>query len=313
MRAHKTCPCKISNVLPFGRFRGLRENGLIAVLALVVPSDLSSQAPVKSPQPELQQKSDVLLQIQQSSTRQSILGSPFPAGITTTTPEVPAQNNKSKMTTANHEGIEFWPVFRGYKLKVTDTLLIVVTFLVFLATLALWWATRRLVRDAERTAERQLCAYVDARATGVRGFGPTIPVVMTFRLTNHGQTPAHRVSHASAIGLLPHPLPPNFQFPPPIVTPSSFVLHPGAFFDAAAVAPNAFAAADIALATTPDCGVRIYLYGTVNYEDAFNKLRQTTFCVSIVPSENLTANSEGPPFHDLAINFDVSEQRNKAT
>lgn len=58
------------------------------------------------------------------------------------------------------EGTEFWPALFGYRLKITDTLLVLFTFGLFCATIYLYRATRDLVVGAEETAKRQLRAYV---------------------------------------------------------------------------------------------------------------------------------------------------------
>ena len=95
--------------------------------------------------------------------------------------------------TAHEEGTEFWPPFFGYRLKVTDTLVVAFTAGLFLSTLALWQATRRLVVGAENTSERQLRAYVltegvslwtTEKPDGVR-------IVLPVKFKNFGQTPAY--------------------------------------------------------------------------------------------------------------------------
>jgi hypothetical protein len=48
----------------------------------------------------------------------------------------------------------------GRPLKITDTLLVGFTFLLFLATVALFFATRDLVDGADKNAEKQLRAYI---------------------------------------------------------------------------------------------------------------------------------------------------------
>jgi hypothetical protein len=62
---------------------------------------------------------------------------------------------KHKNHQGEEEGTEFWPPFLGYRLKVTDTLLAVFTGLLFVATWLLWRSTDALVRDANRSADRQ--------------------------------------------------------------------------------------------------------------------------------------------------------------
>jgi hypothetical protein len=192
--------------------------------------------------------------------------------------------------------------------------LVIFTAVLAIATIVLAAFTIDLAVTARRTAKRQLRAYVAARAISISGFSPEIPVVMRFSMTNHGQTPAYDVSHASAIAILPHPLPPNHPLPIlTIPTPANFVLHPNASFDAATVAPNPFNAVQINMATT-NPGFRIYLHGTVTYRDAFDEPRNTTFCVSVVPNQNLLALSHGPPFPPpVEIAFHAAEQHNEAT
>jgi hypothetical protein len=57
---------------------------------------------------------------------------------------------------------EYWTIAE-HELKITDTLVAVFTALLFFATLLLFFATRALVLGAEKTAERQLRAYVFAQ------------------------------------------------------------------------------------------------------------------------------------------------------
>jgi hypothetical protein len=191
--------------------------------------------------------------------------------------------------------------------------LVCFTGVLALATIILAAFTIDLAITSRKTAKQQLRAYVAARAISVSGFGPNIPVRIMFRMTNHGQTPAYDVSHAATIAILHYPLPPNFQFPaPPTPRASRFVLHPRAPFDAGIVAPAPFDAVQIGMATMNE-GFRIYLYGIVTYKDAFKESRKTTFCLSVVPTENLLAISHGPPFPNVELAFHASEQHNEAT
>jgi hypothetical protein len=192
--------------------------------------------------------------------------------------------------------------------------LVCFTAVLAVATIFLAAFTIDLALTSRKTAQRQLRAYVAARAENVSAFGPDVPVGIRFRMTNHGQTPAYDVSHTAAIPILPHPLPPDFQFlAPPVSIASRFVLHPRASFDAGVVAPRPFTDVEIVQATTNN-GFRIYLYGTVTYRDAFNKHRETTFCLSVVPSQNLIAMSRGQPLpKPVNLDFQASEQHNEAT
>ena len=66
----------------------------------------------------------------------------------------------------------------------------IVEILLAIATLLLWIATRDLVRGAEKTAERQLRAYVGIDTTDLE-FAPGGKIFAEITAKNSGQTPAH--------------------------------------------------------------------------------------------------------------------------
>lgn len=83
----------------------------------------------------------------------------------------------------------------------------VFTALLFLATIALWWATILLFRAAKTTANQQLRAYVFASVTNEGNLSPNkngllcAPII----IKNYGQTPAYKLK--SSIYIHPHLLP----------------------------------------------------------------------------------------------------------
>lgn len=81
-----------------------------------------------------------------------------------------------------------------------DRLVAILTAFLVFSTLLLWWATRNLVRSAERTAELQLRAYlqVTKALVGWSG-GPVVKV----EVRNSGQTPAYGVALRVSVGLDP--------------------------------------------------------------------------------------------------------------
>lgn len=88
---------------------------------------------------------------------------------------------------ANEGGGEFWPPVFGLRLKITDSLLVAFTGL-------LWWSTWGLVSDAKKSSERQLRAYVHVKRCDITkvdyaGF-PTAAVT----IQNYGTTPAHKLN-----------------------------------------------------------------------------------------------------------------------
>ena len=84
-------------------------------------------------------------------------------------------------------------------------------WLLFLATMGLWWATWRLVKSSEKTAERQLRAYVNisvARATAV-----DFNINYYVEAKNFGQTPAYNVRLRFMIELREYPSTRAFSLP----------------------------------------------------------------------------------------------------
>lgn len=74
----------------------------------------------------------------------------------------------------------------------------VFTCLLFFATLALWWATRKLVLGAEDTARRQLRAYVTVPIVTIQDEKRQNGIAKSFihiTIRNFGQTPAKHCSY----------------------------------------------------------------------------------------------------------------------
>jgi hypothetical protein len=122
-------------------------------------------------------------------------------------------------------------------------------------------------------------------------------------MRNVGQTPAYSVTQRSEIALFPHPLPPKHRFP--AVTgegsPPS-VLFPNVPFNGAKTASQPFSVDEIA--NIRNRTARIYIFGNIQYRDAFRKRRWTTFAVGVAADDatlaKLTSNY-GPS--DLKITF----------
>src|SRR5579859_4419557 len=78
------------------------------------------------------------------------------------------------------------------------------TFVLAWGTVFLWRVTKRLVKGAERTAERQLRAYINYSKGSVVRWDSASPIVQAaFR--NHGQPPAHNVVYRAAVRFRPIP------------------------------------------------------------------------------------------------------------
>jgi hypothetical protein len=142
------------------------ETALVIALALLATfaSDSwgrSKDAPPKqTPEIKAEQQPKGGLKAEPNTEPDKQSAAPAPTAV----PEVLSDSRNRKCDShcpdAEQEGTEFWAPFYGYRLKITDTLVAAFTALLFVATFALWWSTRRLVKGADKNAERQLRAYV---------------------------------------------------------------------------------------------------------------------------------------------------------
>lgn len=178
------------------------------------------------------------------------------------------------------EGTEFWPAFFGYRLKVTDTLVAGSTALLFFATLALWLATRALVRSAEETAQRQLRAYISITPKLVFNWRhPTHHLGISMDIENHGQTIGFEIRHNFGMAILDSPLPDDF-IPP---KPDRQYNQNNSLFPRVSVPVRLFYGRALADAEATDIETgnkRFYIQGVMTYRDAFQRLRTTKFSFS---------------------------------
>ncbi len=166
------------------------------------------------------------------------------------------------------------------------------TALLFFATCALWWATRRLVKGAENTAIRQLRAYISMVPQGLVSTlmrPPDIhaqPVTVSIVTKNHGLTPARQVRFDYDVQVFPHPRPLGEQFPKPTRSiPNRFALAPGEDTPMNFSRPEALTTHE--LQKIREDAARIYCWGIVSYVDVFDVQQQTEFCISVVGSNFL--------------------------
>lgn len=161
----------------------------------------------------------------------------------------------------------------------TDIWLAAVTTILAVATAALWWATRNLVIEAKDTDRRQLRAYVSLERTGPipNSINPGLPAFQ-IKIKNSGRTPAYSVKSWSGIGIHELPLIEKLR-PMPSVAETDVVL--GA--EGESVLPirrqRPFRPEDMA---TVKAGTHaIYVFGKVEYRDAFEKPHYTNFCLYV--------------------------------
>ena len=176
---------------------------------------------------------------------------------------------------ANNHGSEFWPSIWGYRIKVTDSLLVLFTFL-------LWIATRRLVVEADEASLRELRAYVSAQIGSFGRISPSENILVGIFVLNGGKTPAYSCRFSGDIFFADHPLPVDFRFPriPTPMAPTT--LFANVPMGGNVIATNRFTQTQIveALQAPAVGGRRLYVFGRVDYRDAFGRNRWTKFCYS---------------------------------
>lgn len=171
------------------------------------------------------------------------------------------------------EGTEFWPPLFGYRVKITDSLLALFTFLLFVATWLLWRATKRLVLGAEDANQRQLRAYVLVSGSEARGaIGGAGEVHLSIR--NFGKTPAHHVAMWMGTSVREFPLNSEFGPPPEDFRMSRDIIGPGN--------PTTMVVPFGPLNDWEQRQLRsemaaVYAFGRISYIDAFGISRHTEF------------------------------------
>lgn len=143
---------------------------------------LSAQAPPPINRPSIQpeQKTDGTVQDQGNAEQEARRSLPAPSE----TPSLPPTNHAShEGEQGSEEGTEFWPSFLGYRVKITDSLLVVFTAVLAIVTMGLWVSTHRLWKAGERQIElvktsaesslKSVNAAIEANEFNMRAFNIT--------------------------------------------------------------------------------------------------------------------------------------------
>lgn len=165
------------------------------------------------------------------------------------------------------------------------------TTLIALFTLTLWGSTRQLWLAGEIQARRELRAYVAVMPGWLNNIDPNLRMRGGFWTINGGKTPAHRAEQAAVMRIEQHPLPPNFVFPNLAAIPrvSRNVIAPNIQCVGYIVADQNFTQTQIIeILQGPTQGDRrLYIFGQIDYVDAFEEPRMTQFCISSQGSDVL--------------------------
>jgi len=156
----------------------------------------------------------------------------------------------------------------------------VATLLLASGTVALWWATRRLVKGAEATAEKQLRSYVFVNVSIKQGVLWTASgneqTSVSVRFANHGSTPAQLMrirAVALALTSAPTRLPDTMD---------------DDVASGIGLGPQSSDSIPVRLTVSPDelkaierREKTIYCFGCIEYEDVLGTRRETGFCWSL--------------------------------
>ncbi len=228
----------------------------------------------KSPGVQAKQEADSGLKGQGDTNAPDYKAEKPPAAI----PQAPSrslQNDaEAKAGQSQEEGTEFWPPFYGVRLKITDSLLA-------LFTLLLWWSTARLVRGADKTAERQLRAYVTSNHWSLAEQTSTTMLQVQIAAFNTGQTPAYDIYLFAKCDVFPYPLPKDTSFPEFTDDVRSVSTVGSQKFILTTADMDRFLS-DIELKEIRSGSKRIYAFGIGRYKDIFRVTRTTKFCYAVI-------------------------------
>ena len=191
------------------------------------------------------------------------------------------------------------------------------TIVLAIATAFLYCATRNLVFNARDTAERQLRAYVFPVPSTIDYNAITKKVSIWFKIKNVGQTPAYNFVYLSKVEVFPYPLFDNnifASFPEDIysalIDKSHAIIFPSADLDGCQICETPLELSDVqSFINNPDR--RFYLYGMINYEDIFKKVRTTKFCIWTFLRTDLTS-PEWVGIDHVEVKFGFNAKYNEA-
>jgi hypothetical protein len=169
--------------------------------------------------------------------------------------------------------------------KNAEAIIALFTIILGIATWLLWCATKKLVEGADKTAERQLRAYVTI-TNAEASFDGAGDLTATIRITNCGQTPAYNVSVSRDIRMLDWQ---NPQFPPiASARTSRFTLAKDQPMEIAVVLSGVSGVSDMR-GDRFDAEKSIYIFGDITYHDIFKeRLRHTPFRLICIGRESGT-------------------------
>lgn len=184
------------------------------------------------------------------------------------------ESPSSQQGKTEEEGTEFWPAIFGYKLKITDTLLVAFTFGLTIFTGLLWSSTDKLWQNAVHDTRILQRAYISVEPGGLSASTSASKCHPNVVIKNAGNLPARQVKwtivwEADKDGRR-----------------SKFPVNEASAEGSNALPPKAEmtqGGKEITVGDGPkdirrQVGLYLYVWGAVFYEDGFGVNRVTRFC-----------------------------------
>lgn len=189
-------------------------------------------------------------------------------------PVVVGQANAQTGQESGHDSSR-WPPAADWALVYTTVILVI-------ATVLLWLATRRLFKEARNTAIQQLRAYIYIKHIQPHSEAVQLTRIPALRVVikNFGQTPAYhlRVLSGTVVDVIGTPT--RLSTPTVLDKGSKHSAGPGATINHV-TDPVVPTPAELALIEARTH--RLYVFGVIQYEDAFGDVRRETFRHSLNP------------------------------
>jgi hypothetical protein len=146
-------------------------------------------------------------------------------------------------------------------------------FITAIATATAAWYTRRESETAAENGRRQLRAYVFPNQANLVWQGTTKPTLVEIGIKNSGQTPAYRLSTATAVVVSDFPLQGDLHVPP--MPDNHTVVPPNGSYTLSVTMAQTLTADQ--LKAVQKGTQAIYAFGEISYVDAFEECRVTRY------------------------------------
>jgi hypothetical protein len=219
--------------------------------------------------------------------------------------ETPSATISDKGHTTDHgekaeeEGSEFWPPLSGYRLKITDSLLVAFTFGLTVFTGLLWKSTSGLFNVTKIVADADRPHMIPAEITisGIRGAAESgnVRVKFEYKFINYGRSPAfmQRFCLMIRVGLGKigelEPIP-SYGEP----TQTNHIIVVNGWWGTVDISPSMVAIAEQDVADILNGSAKLIIVGFIEYGDTASQMHKMRFAYEVIfDDKSTTACSSG--------------------